>query len=377
MRVLIVGAGLAGLTLAARLLQQGRRPIVVERSTSEDAGYAIGLYPLGSSVLHGLGAYDDFLERGLAVRRYLLADGSDRTLQDLDMSVLTGQTGPMVMVTRADLVRLLESRCAGADIRRGARVASIEQAASEVHVRLDDGSEESVDAVIACDGIGSSTRQMVFGRQPGYDSRWLLWTWWSQGDAEDPTLVKEWWGSGCFFGVYPVPGKTMCVAGGPKRGREPSGADAIRASLRRQIQPSMARIPLIARSIAELDDAHAWPMRDVRARSWVQGRVALCGDAAAGFLPTAGVGASNAMRAAAGLADELSRCDAATIPLALELYEKRCRRVVEGNQTDSRNLARIMFVRRKAFAWARDQVARRYPAERMLGQIIDSMHEPF
>jgi 2-polyprenyl-6-methoxyphenol hydroxylase-like FAD-dependent oxidoreductase len=31
MRILIVGAGIAGLTLVAKLLQQGRKPVVVER----------------------------------------------------------------------------------------------------------------------------------------------------------------------------------------------------------------------------------------------------------------------------------------------------------------------------------------------------------
>ncbi len=107
------------------------------------------------------------------------------------------------------------------------------------------------------------------------------------------------------------------------------------------------------------------------------GRIALCGDAAVGFLPTAGVGASNAMRAAAALADELSRAATTTVPLALELYEKRCRSVIERNQTDSRRLARMMFVHRRPLAWARDELARRYPAKRVIGQIIDSVHQPF
>lgn len=83
------------------------------------------------------------------------------------------------------------------------------------------------------------------------------------------------------------------------------------------------------------------------------GRVPTVGAAVAGFLPTAGIGASNAMRAAAGLADELSRADAAIVPLALELYQKRCRHVIERNQADSRRLARVMFVRHPPLAWAR------------------------
>jgi len=46
-------------------------------------------------------------------------------------------------------------------------------------------------------------------------------------------------------------------------------------------------------------------------------------DAAAGFLPTAGIGASMAMESAAALDDELARTDSRFVPQALQLYEKR------------------------------------------------------
>jgi 2-polyprenyl-6-methoxyphenol hydroxylase-like FAD-dependent oxidoreductase len=94
-------------------------------------------------------------------------------------------------------------------------------------------------------------------------------------------------------------------------------------------------------------------------------------------MPTAGIGASCAMRAAAGLADEMSRADAGGVRLAFELYQKRCRSVVDRNQADSRRLVRVMLVRRPLLARARDQLARRYPAERMFRQTIDSMRQPF
>jgi 2-polyprenyl-6-methoxyphenol hydroxylase-like FAD-dependent oxidoreductase len=83
------------------------------------------------------------------------------------------------------------------------------------------------------------------------------------------------------------------------------------------------------------------------------------------------------MRSAAALADELSKVDSARVPLALELYTKRSRKFVEGNQDDSRTAARLMFVKSKLAAWARDRMVRYYPATRMLKQIIASMHEPF
>jgi 2-polyprenyl-6-methoxyphenol hydroxylase-like FAD-dependent oxidoreductase len=135
--------------------------------------------------------------------------------------------------------------------------------------------------------------------------------------------------------------------------------------------------PVVGAAIGDLDEAHPWAMSDVRCDRWVDRRIALCGDAAVGFMPTAGVGASSAMRAAAGLADELSRADAATVPLALELYEKRCRGTVERHQTESRRLARAMFVRPPLLARARDEMVRRYPARLALSEIINSTRRPF
>lgn len=272
MRVLIVGAGVAGLTLAARLAQQGRRAVLVERAEIGEDGYALGLYPFGTSVLHGLGGYDRLLSEGIVTGRYELADHEGQIIQAL------------------------------------------------------------------------------------------------------------FWGRGWFFGVYPALGRVMCVCGGPAADRAWSGPTAPVEMLLDRLQPLPERLPSVRQALAALGDAtgvYRWPMRDTRSQGWVAGRVALCGDAAASFLPTAGVGASNAMRAAAGLADELSRAGAATVPLALELYEQRCRQTVERNQTESRRLARAMFVQRPAVGWLRDQVARHYPAERMLAQIIARAHQPF
>jgi 2-polyprenyl-6-methoxyphenol hydroxylase-like FAD-dependent oxidoreductase len=373
--VLIVGAGVAGLTLAARLAQQGREPVVVERDTDPQRGYAIGLYPLGSCVLHGIGAYDEFLALGHAVEIYELADGAGRPLQTIDMSALTAGIGPMVMLRRDELLALLE-RAAKVPTRRGVTVTDLVRDAEGVDVTFDDGTGARFDLVVACDGIGSSIRARVFGDQPGFDAGWVLWTWWADVERFDAAAVREFWGRGWFFGAYPSGAQVMCAAGGPASVFGPPAAD-IAARLRDRIQPLARRAPSVAGAIDDLERAYAWPMRDVRARRWFDGRVALCGDAAVAFLPTAGVGASNALRAAAALADELSRADASSVPLALELYEKRCRSVVERNQTDSRRLARVMFVRNQPVGWVRDQLARRSKPERVLGQIIDSVHQPF
>jgi FAD-dependent urate hydroxylase len=316
------------------LRRQERPPVIVERSASPANGCAIGLYRLGSCVLHGLGAYRELAARSLMLERYELSAGSGRVLQSLGMSVLTGAVGPLLIVSRRDLAEVLETCCAQADPRRGVTVSSLTQHDDGVEAEFSDG---TFDAVVVCDGMGSLTRERVSGPASGFDTGWALWTWWT---------------------------------GGPAGG---AGGDDSGPALRRCLAGLAYRNPAVAAALGDLGPAYEWPMSDVRARRWVRGRAALRGDAAAGFLPAAGVGATCAMRAAPGLADELARADASTVPLALELYQKRRRGVVKRNQTDSRRLARAMFVTSPLLARARDRIAGRFPAERALGHITGSV----
>ena len=344
-----------------------------------DAGYAIGLYPLGSCVLHGLGVYDELVARSVESTRYEIADQSGRVLQAVDMSAFTAGVGPLLMTRRTDLVDVLRTACGEVPIRLGTTVTALTPEADVVEVTLSDGTTHEVDLVVACDGVHSDIRALVFGPPDRFDTGWVIWTWWDRSDQAAPDLVHEQWGRGSFLGVYPVPGRAMIAAGLPAS--EAPGPTAspgeLRAGLARRLSGLRGAGPRAGVALEDVDELFAWPMADIRAPRWSSGRVVLCGDAGVAFLPTAGVGASNAMRSAAALADELSRADAAHVPLALELFEKRCRTLVEHNQDDSRSVARYMFVRSRALGWGRDQLVKHYPADRVVKQITASMHTPF
>jgi len=374
MRILIVGGGVAGLTLAAKVRAQGREPVVLERQDAYgEHGYSLALYPFGSCVLHGLGAYDALREVSVVMERYELADRVGRIVQDLDMAQVTDQLGPTLVTTHAALVGVLRDACDGVPIRMGTTIGAVEDTGREVRVTLSDGSIESFDVVCGCDGIHSAVRTLVLGEQPTFETGWTGWTWWGPEGLFPDRVVREHWGAGTFFGVYPVPGRTTYVAAVPDD-RTAQG-DPLPV-LREAFAELAAAAPAVGRALETPHDLFAWPLGDVRADPWSVGRVVLCGDAGTAFLPTAGVGASSAMRSAAALAEELSRADAQLVPLALELYAKRAQKVIRGNQEDSRKLARAMFVSNRMAAWGRDEILRHYPVTRIVGQIVDAMHAP-
>lgn len=76
MRTLIIGAGVAGLTLAALMRQRGDTPTIIERDERPAShGYMLGLFPLGGRVLHGLGLHDHYLARSTTMRSYNIGNG--------------------------------------------------------------------------------------------------------------------------------------------------------------------------------------------------------------------------------------------------------------------------------------------------------------
>lgn len=122
-----------------------------------------------------------------------------------------------------------------------------------------------------------------------------------------------------------------------------------------------------------------WPMSDVRAPdiTALDNRVVLVGDSGIGFLPTAGVGASNAMRSGAALAYELSLADRTTVPAAVARWRGRVQKLVEGSQKDSRQLAKVMMVEHKTSSVLINTLMKYMPVTAMTSSIVRGMEAPF
>lgn len=380
MRVLIVGGGVAGLALAAKLARQGREPLVVEQSSCYgEHGFSVSLYPYGSAVLHGIGAYRELAAHGVQMKTYEIGDRRGRVIRRIDFARLLEAYGPTYFTTHAQLIECLRGACGErVQLRMGSTVSALEQAGEEVEATLSDGSTERFDLVVGCDGARSVTRDLLFGPQRGFDTGWVGWTWWASEGIFPPETAREHWLPGTLFGAYPAPGQTMCIIAAPRSVADPADRMDERELLARLggALGQLADTPALAAALASASDVWPWRLHDVRSRRLSSGRVVLCGDAGAAFLPTAGVGASVALRCAAALGEELSRADARLAPLAIERYVKRTANTVWANQRDSRRLARAMFLQSPLAARGRELLIRHTPVRMMIGSILAAMRQP-
>jgi salicylate hydroxylase len=196
---------------------------------------------------------------------------------------------------------------------------------------------------------------------------------WAEPD-QDVDLSEELWGAGVFVGTYPVKGQLGVIVAGSRSDTGP-GPERFVAAVRRRTGPVGPRIERALDVVAHHPDAYWWSLTDCRADTWSVGRVALLGDAAAGFLPTAGIGAAMAMESAWVLAGLLADTTPDRVPDALRGYEASQRPRVEAAQANSRQLARLMFTRSRALSGLRNTVARFIPLERALRPITRLLRE--
>jgi len=324
MRILIVGAGVGGLTLAALLRQRGLTPDIVDSASSvASASYPIALHTLGSRVLHGLGMHRTFTTISAPVSE--------------DMRILD----------RAQLVSLLSRAGDQPEIRLGMSVASLNS--EDGRVRFSDGLEQGYDLVVGADGARSQVRELIGSPVDSTRSKWMCLTWWSNRGPEERGAFENSVG-GRFVGLHAAPNRTAVMAAAPSRVLEGDG-DKRRARMARAFRKMDAHSRAALESLPA--DVFWSPLADSLAKNWRKGRVVLLGDAACSFVPLAKIGAAMAMESAAVLADELSRAGRHEIPAALASFEKRRRARIETILADSRKLGRGLMASRSPVSWLR------------------------
>lgn len=399
-RILVVGAGIAGITVTQLLRRQGRHPVLIERSrdsetlTDDDhAGYMLALMPMVDPVFDDLGVREHYRENSVAIDRYAFHAHTGETLREDRLGRLLARYGEYRGIARGELIAVLSTgtcpvsfdsslvSLAAADFAAEPAADSVPRPARvEVctGVRCEDNHLHSAefDLVIIADGLGSHSRRLVPGgsSESSVDTAWGGWVAWAPADA-DTDQVDELWGEGFFLGAYPVKGRTGIFLGAPDS-REPLGPKRFVTEVRSKLTTLSPRIDAALTAVAEAEDPYFWSLRDFRSAQWATGNTVLLGDAAAGFLPTAGIGAGMSMESARMLAASLESTSPPRLPAALARFEAVQRPRVEQAQSTSRQLARLMFYLPGAVAGLRGLIVKLVSVKSALAPIIDLLKHP-
>ena len=335
--ILIAGGGIGGLAAAVGLARAGIASVVLEKAqTLGEIGAGIQLGPNAFHAFDTLGVGDTARAMAVYIDRLRLMDamaGEEITHIDLGPAFRARFGNPYAVIHRGDLHGVFLRACRESplvSLRTAAEVAGYEQDASSVQALLADGSRVRGTALIGADGLWSAIRRQLVGDGPprvsGHTTfRSVIPT------AQMPEDLRWnaatlWAGPKCHLVHYPLHGWELfnlvvtCHNDAPA----PVAGQPVPFAA---VMPHFAHIhPRAQAIIRHGTDWKLWVLCDREpVANWVDGRVALLGDAAHPMLQYFAQGACMAMEDAVALAHELA-ADRTDPAAALEAY--RARRVL-------------------------------------------------
>lgn len=301
-RVLIVGAGIAGLTLANALNRKGIRPVVVEVSpTLRPPGLGLSLQPNGVRALDHIGLGNDVVAGGRVGRQMVTTNAAEEPLRKMDLTT----AGTTVGLHRDALIGPL-TRSLDADLRLATTLTHVETSRAKASVSLSDGSTADFDLVVGADGLRSALRERLFPDAVVEYRSHRAWRTIVARHDDDPGDAMLRWSAGVAFGTFPVSDDVLYVfvlEHGPDD--EASASDHAK-----HIQRIARQFGKTAQSAASRVGASTpsiyTPVYQVRLERWARGPVVLIGDAAHAIVPMLAQGAALAIEDAVLLSEAIA-----------------------------------------------------------------------
>ena len=366
-RVLISGAGIAGLAAAACLRQIGWVPMLVEQAPApRGGGFLVNFADPGYGAAERMGILPALRERHVDLTDLVYVDHTGRTRYTLPLATVQAMLGERhVTLLRGDIEAVLLAAVRDStEIRFGTRIEQVVQDGAGVHAVLSDGTRHDADLLIGADGLHSTVRGLVFGPEDRFRV--------DLGNLVVAALPLAGLPVGAHEGaatVLTTPGRTLAIAG-LEPGRAAAfftyrSADPVQdlAGTPQEVLAKAysdlgwAAVPDLLSRLADHDAVHFDSVSQVVTTRWSRGTVVLLGDAA--WCPSlfAGAGSSLAVAGAVRLSAALERRPR-DVPAALAVWETEMRPEVARRQRTGRRNALRHAPSSPLRAWMRDAVLR-------------------
>lgn len=312
-RVLVVGAGIGGLTAGAALAQRGLDVDVVEIKP-DNRVFGVGINQPANALraAQAIGVMEECLAHGFQAKSHRVVDRRGDLLFELPSGTVDGIPEANAL-PRKDLGDILLRACeaAGARVVFGATTTAHEQDDAGVEVTLSDGRRERYDLVAAFDGIRSPIRRALFGSE--HDPVYTGFGVWrvTVERPRDMESISQFIGPRNKAGVIPLNDETMylfLVMPAPV-GWRPDRSQ-VEDLLREQLEGYEGMVGDIREGLGGNPSIVYSPIEEVLLTPpWQQGRIIVLGDGAHACAPHLTQGGAQAMEDAVVLAEMLSDGD--------------------------------------------------------------------
>ncbi len=342
MKVIIVGAGVAGPVAALALQRAGIESVIHEARppVNREEGSWMTVSPNGLDALSVVGALPVAQQIGVPTRTNVMYSASGRELGRLSLGRALVDGTPALSMKRSHLAAALSQECARRGIPIVHRSALVHADSSDdgVTAGFSDGRQVEADVLIGADGVHSRTRRLIDPAAPAARYVGLVNFGGITSAAEivrGPRELEAWhfvFGRRAFFGSQVLPnGDVVWFVNEPRplvtrRERETTGVETWLAHLADLFGPDEGpALELIRKGRLELAGDSTHDLGHVP--TWHDRAMVVVGDAAHAPAPSSGQGASVAMEDGVVLAQALR--DAPDVATGLAAYEARRRQRVE------------------------------------------------
>ncbi|MFZ0760289.1 MAG: FAD-binding domain [Candidatus Sulfotelmatobacter sp.] len=319
MRILISGAGFAGLTLAYWLAYWGFEPTILESAPGlRRGGYVIDFWGAGFDIADRMDLLPEIRRRGYMFREVRIVNRSGKRVAGFPVDAFDRMTGGRyVSLPRGELAATIFDKIEGkVETIFGDSVDRLEQTDRGVEVSFESRGVREFDLVVGADGLHSRVRELVFGKERRFEKYlgYKAAAFEVEGYRPRDELVYLMYTQvGQQVGRFALRGdRTMFLF--IFAAEDAGGADNIREQkdlLRSRFGNSGWECPQILEALDRTGDLYFDRVSQIRMDPqqglWTRGRVTLVGDAASCVSLLAGQGSALAMVAAYILAGELHR----------------------------------------------------------------------
>jgi FAD-dependent urate hydroxylase len=320
LRILVVGAGIAGLAAARGLRVAGFRPEVVEELPATTVPGAGILLP-GNAIraLRLLGLDAPLRPLGDLIFRQLFLDAAGNELFELDLAALWAGVGETRALSRADLQQVLLTGVGG-EVRYDTAVRDLQIVDGAAKVEFAGGRIAEYDLVVGADGRRSTVRTTAGLGGPAVPTGQIVY----RSVVSGGPAVSDWTallGRRSSFVVMPMGGRRLYCYADETAEEDSTNPPDPTARVRDLFGDFGGPVPAILDGMAKVQVART---DEVVLDRWSTGPVLLVGDAAHATAPTLAQGAAMALEDAVVLGEVL-RATPGDVPAALARFEERRR----------------------------------------------------